>query len=39
VALKAAAVISGDKAALDIKNYMGIEFLTPKEFLDLFIKK
>ena len=39
VALKAAAVISGDKAVLDVKNYMGIELLTPKAFLDLFIKK
>lgn len=34
VALKAAAVISGDKAVLEIKNYMGIEILTPKDFLD-----
>lgn len=34
VALKAAVVISGDKAVLDIKNYMGIKILTPREFLD-----
>ena len=36
VALKAAAVISGDKAVLEIKNYMGIKILTPKEFPDQF---
>lgn len=35
VALKAAAVISGDKAVLDIKNYMGIQIMTPKDFLHL----
>jgi len=36
VALKAAAVISGDKAVLEVKNYMGIKILTPKDFLDQF---
>jgi putative PIN family toxin of toxin-antitoxin system len=39
VALKAAAVISGDKAVLDIKNYMDIQILTPKDFLHQFGKK
>ncbi len=34
VALKAAAVISGDKAVLEIENYMGIKVLAPKDFLD-----
>lgn len=37
VALKAAAIISGDKAVLEIKNYMGIKILTPKNFLDQFL--
>lgn len=39
VALKAVAVITGDKAVLDIKNYMGIQILTPRHFLDRFGKK
>jgi uncharacterized protein len=33
VALKAAAVISGDKALISVKDYMGIKILTPTEFL------
>ena len=36
VVLKATAVISGDKAVLDTKNYMGIKILTPREFLERF---
>ncbi len=36
MALKAAAVISGDKAILEIKDYMGIPIVTPKGFLDLY---
>jgi uncharacterized protein len=35
VALKAAAVISGDKALISVKDYMGIKILTPTEFLNL----
>ena len=35
VALKAAAVISGDKALISVKDYMGIKILTPTEFLHL----
>ncbi|WP_419662663.1 conserved uncharacterized protein, DUF132 [Desulfosarcina variabilis str. Montpellier] len=34
VALNARVVISGDKALLAVKNYMGISILTPKAFLD-----
>jgi uncharacterized protein len=33
VALKAGFVISGDKALLDVRDYMGIKIVTPKEFL------
>ena len=33
VALKADFVISGDKALVSIKDYMGIKVVTPKEFL------
>jgi len=35
VALKAAAVISGDKALISVKDYVGIKILTPTEFLHL----
>jgi putative PIN family toxin of toxin-antitoxin system len=34
VALKAAYIISGDKRLLAIGDYMGIEIMTPKQFLD-----
>ncbi len=34
VALKAECIISGDKALLAVKNYMGIEILNPRKFLD-----
>lgn len=34
VALKADAVISGDKALRDVKDYMGIKIYTPTEFLN-----
>lgn len=39
VALKADAVISGDKAVIEIQDYMGIKIYTPKDFLDHFEKK
>ena len=35
VALKADAVITGDKEVLAIKEYMGIKILTPQQFLEL----
>ena len=34
VALSADCIISGDKALLAIKDYMGIKILNPKSFLD-----
>jgi len=34
VALKAETVISGDKALTELRDYMGIKILTPKQFLD-----
>ncbi len=34
VALKAECIISGDKAFLTVKNYMGLEILNPRKFLD-----
>ncbi len=36
VALKADAVVTGDKAVADIKNYMGIQIIDPRKFLELF---
>jgi uncharacterized protein len=33
IALKADAVITGDKEILSIKEYMGIRILTPEKFL------
>lgn len=33
IALKAEFVISGDKALLEVKNYMGIHIVSPAEFL------
>ncbi|MCJ7680917.1 MAG: putative toxin-antitoxin system toxin component, PIN family [Candidatus Aminicenantes bacterium] len=33
VALKAEYIISGDKEVLSVKNYMGINVLSPKDFL------
>jgi len=36
VALKANAVVTGDKAVADIKNYMGIQIVNPRKFLELF---
>lgn len=36
VALDAEAIISGDKAVLKVKNYMGIEIMSPNEFLKNF---
>ena len=34
VALKAEAVITGDKALLNIREYSGIKIVTPRQFLD-----
>ena len=39
VALKAKVVVSGDKALLRVREYVGIRVLTPKEFLQAFSKK
>jgi len=36
VALKARVVISGDKALMEMRDYMGIKILNPKSFLDYF---
>ena len=36
VALKCKFIISGDKALLDVQNYMGIKIVTSKEFLDTY---
>ena len=38
VALNAAYIITGDKALLDIKKYMTIQIVTPRRFLDEFMK-
>lgn len=38
VALNAKVIISGDKALRAIQKYMDIQIVTPKEFLDFFIK-
>jgi hypothetical protein len=38
VALKADCIISGDKALAEIKDYMGIKIVTPKEFLGEFVR-
>jgi len=38
VALNAKVVISGDKALRAIEKYMGIQIVTPREFLETFIK-
>ncbi|MBI5017192.1 MAG: PIN domain-containing protein [Deltaproteobacteria bacterium] len=35
VALGATAVVSGDKHLLSVGDYMGIQMLTPRQFLDL----
>jgi len=37
--LKAKYVISGDKALTDIQKYMNIKILSPKQFLDEFIRE
>ena len=34
VALKADCIISGDKALLAVKDYMGIKILNPKNFVE-----
>jgi uncharacterized protein len=36
VALKASSIVSGDKALLHVKDYMGIKILNAKEFLEMF---
>ena len=38
IALKADAVITGDKEILFIKEYMGIRILTPEKFLASWVK-
>jgi predicted nucleic acid-binding protein len=35
VALKAAYIVSGDKALISVKDYMKIKIFTPAEFLHL----
>lgn len=35
VALKANAIITGDREVLAIKEYMGIKILTPRQFLEI----
>ena len=35
VALKAKYIISGEKEALAVQDYMGIKLVTPKQFMDL----
>lgn len=39
VALEANYIISGDKALLEIGNYMGIEILSPKRFLSRYTEQ
>jgi len=34
VALKARTIISGDKAVLEIMNYMGIKVISQRQFLE-----
>jgi putative PIN family toxin of toxin-antitoxin system len=36
VALKAQCIISGDKALLAVKNYVGIKILNPRDFLNTY---
>ena len=36
VALEASCVISGDKALLAVKNYVGIKILNPRDFLNTY---
>lgn len=38
VALKAGCIVSGDKALLDVRDYMGIQVVNPKAFLDMFAR-
>jgi len=38
VALNAKVVISGDKDLCAIEKYLGIQIVTPREFLEIFIK-
>jgi predicted nucleic acid-binding protein len=35
LALKAAYIVTGDKALLDVRHYEGIEVATPRGFLDV----
>ena len=39
VALNAKSIITGDKALQEIKNYMGIQIQSPKQFIDDYLKK
>lgn len=36
VSLKARSIVSGDKALLNVKEYMGIKVLNAKDFLEMF---
>ncbi len=35
LALKAAYIVTGDKALLDVRHYEGIDVVTPRAFLDI----
>ena len=37
VALEAECIITGDKALLAVKNYMGIRIMNPREFLEYYV--
>jgi putative PIN family toxin of toxin-antitoxin system len=39
VALKAKYIVSGEKEALAVQDYMGIKLVTPKQFVDLMEQK
>ena len=39
VALKADYIVSGDKALLELENYMGIGIVNPKQFLTVYKKE
>ena len=39
VALKADCIVSGDKGLLAVRDYMGLEIITPKTFLKIFMKR
>ena len=37
VALKSEFIISGDKALQEVKDYMGVKIISPKQFIDYFM--